>query len=116
MPETYRDLRDSRTVVLGAGGAGRVQFGPARPNTRWVISRIAVTVSSNALEPEARVYRGSVAAGNMLTGTFSGSNDSDDGLQETLYPSDSLMVEWTGGDVGATATAAFYGEEIAGMA
>jgi hypothetical protein len=116
MPETERDLRDSRTTVLDASGNGSVSFGPDRPNTRWVIRRITVQVSSNTLEPECRVYHGSASPGNVISGTYTGSNNTDDALNETLYPGDRLVVAWTGGDVGATATAPFFGTEISGMA
>lgn len=116
MAEQTRSLRDGRSVVLDAQGAGQVSFGPQRPNTRWIIRRVALTVGSNAREPEARIYRGSVSASLFLSGTFSGSNDADDGLNEELFPGDVLIVRWTGGDVGATATAAYSGDEISGAA
>lgn len=116
MPEQPRDLWDSRSVVLDGSGYGTVQFGPDRPNTRWVITRVSLQVASNVAEPEGRIYRSRVSPGLMLSGTFSGSNDTDDGLNETVYPGDFLVVEWTGGDAGATATAAFFGQEISGVA
>lgn len=116
MAEQTRDLWDSRAVVLNGAGYGTVQFGPDRPNTRWVITRVSVNVSTNTVEPEARIYRSRVSPGLMLSGTFSGSNDTDDGLSETVFPGDFLIVEWTGGDPGATATAAFFGQEISGVA
>jgi hypothetical protein len=114
--EQTRDLRDSRQVILGASGAGSVSFGPQRPNTRWVITRTRVTVSTNVLEPQANLYHSAISPALGISGTFAGSNDTDDGLNETLFPGDVLVMEWTGGDVGATATCAFAGQEIAGMA
>lgn len=114
--ETTRTLRDSARVTLDASGNGQVRLGPGRPNTRWLIKRISVTTSTNTLEPEAKVYRGSVGDAAFVTGTFTGSSDTDPGVDEELHPGEQLIVRWTGGDVGATATATWYGDEITGAA
>lgn len=106
MPRTV-PLNASGTVKLSAAGAGTAQVSPTGLET-WQITRIAVTVTSNVLEPVAQVYVGSVAPGNLLAGTYTGSLDSSDENQ-TLNPGQGLLCTWTGGDAGATATLSVFG-------
>lgn len=110
-----RPLRDSRVVTLDGAGQGSVIFGPSRPNTRWIISRYSVRVSSNANEPQANVYRGTPNPGSQISGTYSGSNDTDSDVADNpLFPGEFYTCQWTGGDPGATATISFSGEEVSG--
>jgi len=105
-----RPLRDSRSVVLDASGTGTVVFGPSRDP--WTIQRMSVRVSSNTNEPTANVYRGTVNPGSQISGTYSGSNDTDSQVSDNpLYPGEYYTCQWTGGDVGATATISFAGIE-----
>lgn len=109
---SVQEIRDTRSVILDANGTGRVTFGPSRPNTEWDIYRVSVKVSSNTDEPQANIYRGSVSPGSLISGTYSGSNDTDSEITDgTLFPGQYYTCEWTGGDVGATATLTFYGQE-----
>jgi hypothetical protein len=115
MTENRVPLRDSRSIVLDAAGQGSVIFGPGRPNTRWSVQRYSVQVSSNVKEPTANVYRGTPNAGTFVSGTFSGSNDTDSDVNDNpLYPGEYYTCVWTGGDVGAVAIISFGGEEITG--
>lgn len=110
-----RPLRDSRVVTLDANGQGSVLFGPQTPNTRWIVERYTVRTSTNVLEPTANVYRGTPFPGGQISGTFSGSNDTDSDVNDgPLYPGEYYTCQWTGGDVGATATISFSGQEISG--
>lgn len=110
-----RPLRDSRVVTLNGSGEGSVTFGPSRPNTRWIINRYSVRVSSNTAEPTAIVYRGTINPGSQISGTYSGSNDTDSEVSDNpLFPGEFYTCHWTGGDAGATATISFSGEEITG--
>lgn len=105
-----RALRDSRSVVLDANGYGAVTFGPSRDP--WTIQRMSVSVSSNTSEPQANIYRGTVNPGTKISGTYSGSNDTDSQVSDNpLYPGETYTCEWTGGDAGATATISFSGLE-----
>ena len=112
---TSRRLQDFRRVVLDASGRGQVSFGPQRSGTWWTIARVAVSVSTNTLEPTASIYRSVIEPSRLISSTFTGSRDADDGLNEDVYPGDQLIVQWTGGDVGATATVSFSGEEMSGI-
>ena len=106
-----RQLHDSARVELDASGAGTVRLGPGRHGVRWTVRRITVQTSTATKVPEARVYRGGVGDASFITGTFVGSFDVDDGLNEQLEHGEYLTVAWTGGDAGAVATATWSGEE-----
>lgn len=109
-------LRDTRTVVLDGSGNGSVSFGPQYGGTQWVIQRMSVIVSSNTNEPEANVYRNTIGQGSLISGTYSGSNDTDSQVNDgPLYPGESYICRWTGGDPGATASITFYGEQYDGI-
>lgn len=115
MAKTERPLQDSRYVTLDANGQGIVTFGPGRPNTNWVVQRISVSVSSNVNEPTAKLYRGTINPGTLITGTYSGSNDTDSQIADNpLYPGEYYTCQWTGGDVGASASVSFGGTEYTG--
>jgi len=109
-----RQLRDSRSATVGATGTATVQFGPTRGNTRWTITRVGVMTTTNTSEPTARVYHGGPGAASFITGTYTGSQDTDSAMSEELFTGDFLTVQWTGADVGATATATFTYEETTG--
>ncbi|MFE9102952.1 hypothetical protein [Actinomadura geliboluensis] len=106
-----RQLHDSAQAVLDASGNGSVRLGPQRHGIRWIIRRITVQTSTDTLVPQARVYRGGIGDASFISGTFVGSFDSDDGLEEQLDNGEYLTVAWTGGDAGATATATWSGDE-----
>ena len=101
-------LNTSGTVKLNAAGAGTVSIAPTGLET-WLVTRVAVSVSSNTLEPVAQVYVGSVGPGNLLAGTYTGSLDSSDENQ-VVKQAQPLLCAWTGGDAGATATFSVFGE------
>lgn len=111
-----RPLRDSAHVTLDGTGAGTVRLGPGRPGVRWLIRRISVQTSSASSIPVAKIYRGGVGDASFISGTFVGSQDTDDGLDEELNAGEYLTVAWTGGDAGATATATYAGDESTGGA
>lgn len=103
-------LQDTKRVILDGSGNGTVTFGPGRPNEKWTVNRISVQCSAAVKEAQAKVYRGTVGPGTLLTGTVTGSTgDTDDGLTEILWSGETVSVQWTGGDAGATATATYWG-------
>jgi hypothetical protein len=113
MAETRTPIRDVRSVLLDGSGNGTVQFGPGRPNTRWVITGVSVSVETNTLESRGDLYRG----GALVSSTFTGSSgDSDNELPDyPLWPGEQYVFTWTAGDPAARATLAFRGEEITGV-
>ena len=109
---TERPLLDSRATTIDANGVGTVTFGPSRPNTKWLIRKYSVSVSSNTDEPTASVYRGTVNPGTLISATYSGSQDTDSDVNDNpLYPGEFYTCQWTGGDIGAMATISFSGVE-----
>lgn len=106
-----RQLHDSARVVLDASGAGSVRLGPSRHGVRWVVRRVTVQTSTATLVPTAKIFRGGIGDAAFISGTFVGSFDADDGLNEQLEAGEYLTVAWSGGDAGATATATWSGDE-----
>ena len=110
---TERALQDFRSVVLDASGNGTVTFGPDRANTSWLVKRASVKTSTNVNEPIASIYRGTANPGTLITATYSGSQDTDSDINDNpLYTGEYYTCQWTGGDVGATATISFGGTEV----
>lgn len=107
MPTTKPLKGAYSSVTLDASGAGTVDILVPTLQT-WQVFRVAVQVTSNVLEPTARVYVDSLGPGNFLAGTYSGSNDSSD-ENLTLMPGQHLLCQWTGGDAGAVATLSVFG-------
>jgi hypothetical protein len=111
MPSVVLD--DAASTTLSAAGAGTVRIGPNRPATRWRVTNLAVLTSTAVNVPQALVYRGSASPVNLIAGTSTGSQDSTD-LDVLLFTGQVLTVVWSGGDVGATATASVYGQLLTG--
>jgi hypothetical protein len=106
-----RQLHDSAQVTLDANGSGSVRLGPGRHGVVWTIQRVTVQTSTAVMVPTAKVYRGGIGDAGFISGTFVGSFDVDDGLSEELHNGEYLTIAWTGGDVGAVATATWSGTE-----
>lgn len=113
MPTTSQLPPTSKSVVLNASGTGTVTIGPTYYGEQWHVTNLVVTVSSATLRPMAKVYLGPAVASNQQDSTFSGDNDSSDTVYD-LFASQVLTIVWTGGDVGATATATVAGQKTVG--
>lgn len=72
-------------------------------------------VTTNTNEPTARVYHGSASSATFISGSYTGSQDTDSAMDEVLYPGEIVTVKWTGADVGAVATATYTYDETTGM-
>lgn len=104
-------LQDTRNATVAGTGIATVTFGPQHPRHKYTVQRVSVQCSTNTLESTAQIYRGNVGRGSRISGTVSGSTgDTDPDLSEELWSGQFLTVQWTGADVGATATATFWGE------
>lgn len=99
-------LTETYTVKLDGSGSGSVSFGPTRTRQRWTAPlTLAVTTSTATLVPTAVVTMGAQTLGTSYTG----SADSDDLPNVTVYPGQRITVQWTGGDPGAIASATIIG-------
>ena|ERR1700761_4645047 len=112
MAEQTIPLDQYGSVTLDANGQGTVTLGPAKPNERWEIQSVAVSVSSNTNEPMAKCYRDIVSQTALIGGTYSGSFDYDSAFNYTVFPGRKLVVQWTGGDIGATASVRISGNDV----
>jgi hypothetical protein len=99
-------LSETASVVLNSSGNGTVNMGPTRLGQTWRPTIVAVSTSTATKVPIADVKQGNTDLGS----TFSGSNDSNALTGITVYPGQHLTITWTGGDVGAVATASVSGE------
>ena len=102
---TVTPLAQSFTVVLNASGNGTIQCGPNRLGQTWKPTTVAVSTSTATKVPIAEVLQGTTSLG----ATFSGSTDTNTLTDVTVYPGQKLTITWTGGDVGAVATASVSG-------
>jgi hypothetical protein len=109
MVELQTPLTDAAYAIADATGVATVSFGPQRPNTYWIVETVAVSASSNTLEPNAKIYKNGVNPGTFISGTYSGSNDADDNVMQKLWPGEQITVQWTNADIGAQCTAAYRG-------
>jgi hypothetical protein len=92
-------LRQSAFATVDASGRGIANIQPLRAFERWEIERVTVACTSSTLVPTCRIYRGAVAAGNLIEGTFSGRQDTSD-TKTMLENGELLIAVWEGKDVG----------------
>ena len=100
-------LSQQAQVVLNGSGYGTVSLTPHGEN--WRISSTTVRVSTRVLEAVSNSYRGLVGAAYLIEATNSGSTGDTSNSDIFLRDGETLIIEWTGGDVGATATATITG-------
>jgi hypothetical protein len=99
-----------QTVVLGASGSGQVSFQANGNNAR--ITNLYVKVSTTVNQATCTIYKGTVSDSNVISSTNSGSSGSSFTGAIDLFDGETCFVVWTGGDVGATATATFVGNAV----
>jgi len=76
----------------------------------WQPTSIGVSATTNVSEAQCRVYLGLNAnAGALLGSTSTGSTGDSTDCAQTVWPGQSLIAVWTGGDAGATATISVFG-------
>lgn len=100
----------TKTVTLDSSGSGTVKIGPTSSGQTWRITRASVQTSTAVKVPQALLYQGNKTT--FISGTVSGSNDTDDALNVLLTGSGYIMCVWTGGDAGAVATLTVAGEQV----
>jgi hypothetical protein len=108
---TQLDLDTSASCVLDENGNGTASAGPGLPGVSWDSGAgVAVSVTTNANEALCSVYLGIAPAPGSLQGTTStGSTGDSTTTTKKVWPGQSLIAVWTGGDPGSVATMAISG-------
>jgi hypothetical protein len=99
------------SITLNGSGGGTAQIGPTRVREHWQIQGVAVSVDSDINESACSIYIGTAVGqatfvGNTLTGS---AGDTCGCAGMDIQPGQQVFAEWTGGDVGATATMTVFG-------
>lgn len=105
-------LDEADSVVLDASGNGQVTFQPPGYRT-WNVTAINVRTDQGVTVtpvPQATVYLGEATPGQIVAQTWMGNRASAGGAPVLVQPSQRLIVEWTNGVAGSTATASLYGQ------
>lgn len=97
-------------VTLDANGNGQVALGPALPGVTWTVTNEATSTTSITNESNFYLYLNQVGPHNLLAGSFSGNLDSAS-VPVTVFPGQTLIGLWTGGDASAVATLTIYGTQ-----
>lgn len=88
-------------TILDSNGYGSTNVVPQ--GGELTVTLTSVSVSSNTLEPVAKIYLNVIGDSGFVEGTFSGSSDASDSSY-IVSQGETLTAVWTGGDVGAIAT------------
>lgn len=99
-------------VVLDASGNGTVTLQPEGFRT-WRVTVINVRTTQGVTTtpiPQCTVYLGAKGDGNIVAQTYMGNRSTATG-DVTVQPSQPLLIEWTNGVAGTTATVSLYGTQ-----
>jgi hypothetical protein len=96
-------LNTGATVVLGVGGSGRLELGPAdRPGSPyWNVTRVAVGTNRPGLAPvpSMSLYLDAEDETGLQDATYDGSRDGSD-VDIDMQRGQRLIAVWTGGQAG----------------
>lgn len=102
-----RILNLAQSVMLDGAGDGSTAF---RANGEtWTIDFTSVACSPRTIEARAYVYKNYIGDAYLLDNTLTGSTGDTTDTTYLLTDGESLIVVWTGGNPGATATATIRG-------
>ena len=105
-------LSQTAIVTLNADGNGTVTLGPSVPGTQWQPSTGVISVSSNnSGATQFACYQGFISDATFLGGSLSGASDTCT-FDLTLWPGQTIVGVWSGGDSGATAVLSIYGQQV----
>lgn len=102
-------VNNSASATFDDSGRAVVSLGPTVYGVAWEITRVVVSTTSSA-QTQLRVYRGTEQASRLVDSTYTG-NDNTSETDVKLSNLESLLFVWTGGDVGAIATAVIDGTQ-----
>ena len=97
-------------VTLDGSGNGTVTLQPPGFQT-WNVTVINVRTTQSVTTtpiPQCTVYLGTKGDGQIVAQTYMGNRSTATG-SIIVQPSQPLLIEWTGGVAGSTATVSLYG-------
>lgn len=106
------DLDTYGVVTLNASGRGVVTLTPSGMLS-WHVTLMAVRTSQTPTQipvPQCTVYLNSIADGNIVDQTYSGSRDTSV-CDIRIQHGSSLIFLWENGIAGTSATASIYGKQ-----
>lgn len=98
------------SVTLDSNGNGAIRFQAVGSNIR--LTNRSVRASSSVAQAIATTYKNQIGQDYRLDGTNSGSTGDSLSVPIDLFDGESVIVVWSGGDPGATATATFSGKQL----
>jgi hypothetical protein len=107
---TPQVLDEQGSVVLDASGNGTVTLQPESFRT-WMVTTINVRTTQATTQvpvPQCTVYLGSIGDGQIIAQTWMGNRATATG-NTLVQPSQPLIIQWTNGVAGTTATVSLYG-------
>lgn len=102
------NFRQSGSVTLDGDGSGSVRIAPSGRD--WVINYLTVRTSSNAKEATASLYENYIGDDYLIDASFTGSTGDTTDTTIPVRDGYAVVIAWTGGDPGATATVTYSGE------
>jgi hypothetical protein len=111
---TMRALNASASILLDGAGYGIAEIGPGidGPDTPyWTIDTLMIVTSrpGQGPVPRAILYVDTICHSQMQALTYDGSFNAAAGSDFPLQRGQRLIVEWSGGQVGDTATVSVTG-------
>lgn len=103
-------LMTSVNAVFGADGMARASVGPRVFGVTWTVERYGTNTNS-ATDTKLFVYRNNESDANYLDSSDNANNDVSDNNAIPLQTLDTLLFVWSGGSVGAIATASIFGTQ-----
>lgn len=101
-------LATSASATLDSSGRGVVAIGPVVPGLSWEVERLTTNGGSDP-EPTLHIYRGRIQPTAVVDFTERGNGDVSEAAI-SLFPSETIIAEWTGGQTGVTMTLVVEGE------
>lgn len=103
----------SGSVEISGSGTGTIRLPVQGPFHRWQIERISLTMTGGSanIGGEARVFRNDTSPGSFIDGTNTPWNDVFAAPLE-LFPSEALVVVYTGCQTAQRATVVIDGELV----
>lgn len=103
-------LREQSSATLDGSGNASFSIIPGGAREKWVVTLISTSCTlTDVNNPTLTVYRGCVLPSNQISGTYTGSLDTNSTDRFELAMNEGLWFVYTNGDPGSIATARIEG-------